>query len=117
MPFASGFVLLTAEYKDEPKRSEVKKHLESLGFEVYDIGDPYRIVFYVEVDDLGGLERIIKAAETHEGIAKAYIVYGFLGDSETKRRINEALLSGEAELDESTRELIEWILSRLKAQG
>lgn len=113
MAFASGFFLLTAGYREEPGRSEVKEYLQKLGFELYEVGKPSFIVFYVEAPDVKSLEDVIKSAEEHPGVAKAYIAYGFMADNRVKEWINEALAAGELEIDESTREYIRTILSRI----
>ncbi|RUM46600.1 MAG: hypothetical protein DSY37_04920 [Hyperthermus sp.] len=114
MPFATGFILLTPHYRSEPGRSEVIKYMERLGFEVYDVGKPAFLVFYVEADDVDSLENIIKIVEEHDGVAKAYIAYGFMGDDYLREYINEALERGEIELDESTINYIKSILAKLK---
>ncbi|ABM81207.1 hypothetical protein [Hyperthermus butylicus] len=114
MAFASGFMIITQPYRSEPKRSEVRQHLERLGFELYEVGKDAFIVFYVEAPTLADIEEIIKAAERHEGIAKAYVVYAFAGDNATKEWINWALERGEIELDESMMEYIRNILVKLK---
>ncbi len=113
MAFASGFILVAPHYREEPKRSEVRKHLENLGFEVYDVGKPAFLVFYVEAPNPKILEDVIKTAETHEGIIKAYIVFGFLADNSVKEWINDALARGEIELDESILNMIKDILVKL----
>jgi hypothetical protein len=114
--FVTGFILLTAGYREEPKRSEVLRHLESLGFELYDVGKPSVVVFYLEAPTIKDIENIIKTAESHEGVAKAYITYGFVADEATRRWINEALERGEIELDESTVEYIRKILEKLTSE-
>lgn len=113
MAFASGFFLLTQRYREEPRRSELKNYLERLGFEVYDVGKPSFLVFYVEAPSPKALEDVIKTAERHEGVAKAYIAFGFLSDNSVKEWLNEAIARGEIELDKSTLDYIRGILSRL----
>ena len=117
MAFAAGFFLITPPYRKEPKRSEVKKYLESLGFELYEIGKESFIVYYVEAPDFKSLENVIKMGEQHDGVAKAYVAYGFVADDSARWYINEALESGELELDESMVEYIKQILSRLVPSG
>jgi hypothetical protein len=114
--FVTDFILLTTAYREEPKRSEVLKYLESLGFELYDVGKPSVVVFYLEAPTIKDIEDIIKAAESHEGVAKAYITYGFVADEATKRLINEGLEKGEIELDETTIEYIKKILAKLTGE-
>jgi len=115
MAFAAGFMLVIPRWRDEPKRSELKRYLESLGFELYETGKPNFIVFYVEAPDVKALEEKIKTAERHEGIAKAYIAYGFMADDETRWMINEMLARGELELDKSMIDYLKTILARLEA--
>ena len=117
MAFAAGFMLVIPRWRDEPKRSELKKWLEEMGFEVYEAGKPNFLVFYVEAPDVKSLEEKIKAAERHEGIAKAYIAYGFMADDETRRMINEALEKGEMELDQSMIDYLKTILAKLEGLG
>ncbi len=111
--FATGFFLLAETHVEEPHRTRIIQQLEQMGFEIYDVGRKHVVVFYVEAPDIKSLENIIKAAEQIEGVAKAYIVYGFMGDEEMRRRINEAILRGEIVLDESTIRYIDWILAKL----
>jgi hypothetical protein len=113
MAFASGFFLLTQRYREEPRRSELKNYLEQLGFEVYEVGKPSFLVFYVEAPSPKALEDVIKTAERHEGVAKAYIVFGFLSDDSVREWLNEAIVRGEVELDKSTLNYIRGILSKL----
>ncbi len=113
MAFASGFFLLTQPYREEPRRSELKNYLEQLGFEVYEAGKPSFLVFYVEAPSPKALEEVIKTAERHEGVAKAYIAFGFLSDNSVKEWLNEAIARGEIELDQSTLNYIRSILSRI----
>ncbi len=113
MAFAAGFLLITPPYRKEPKRSEVKKHLEQLGFELYEIGKEGFIVYYVEAPDVKALENVIKMAEQHEGVAKAYVAYGFMADDATRGFVNAALEAGELELDKSMVEYLKTILGRL----
>jgi hypothetical protein len=116
LAFAAGFLLITAPYRKEPKRSDLKRHLEQLGFELYEVGKEAFIVYYVEAPDFKSLESIIKTAEQHEGVAKAYIAYGFVADDATRWFINEALARNEIELDESMIEYLKQILSRIQPQ-
>lgn len=113
MAFATGFLLLAPHYRDEPKRSEVKQYLENLGFELYEVGKPFFIVFYVEAPNPKALEDVIKTAEQHNGVAKAYIAFGFMADDAVKEWINDALARGELELDETTKEYIRGILAKI----
>jgi len=113
LAFAAGFLLLAPHYRDEPKRSEVKQHLENLGFELYEVGKPSFIVFYVEAPSPKALEDVIKTAEQHDGVAKAYIAFGFMADDTVKEWINDALARGELELDETTKEYIRGILAKI----
>ncbi|BES81453.1 hypothetical protein [Pyrodictium abyssi] len=113
MAFAAGFLLLTPHYRDEPKRREVKQYLENLGFELYEVGKQAFIVFYVEAPNPKALEDVIKMAEQHDGVAKAYIAFGFMGDDAVREWINDALARGELELDESTKEYIRGILAKI----
>lgn len=113
MPFAAGFFLIIPRWRKEPQRSELKKYLESLGFELYEPGKPNFIVFYVEAPDVKSLENVIKMAEKHEGVAKAYISYGFLADDEVREWINEALESDELEIGDGMLEYLKQIASRL----
>jgi len=115
MAFAAGFLLLTPPYRKEPKRSEVKQHLQGLGFELYEVGKESFIVYYVEAPDVKALENVIKAAEMHEGVAKAYVAYGFMADNATRDYVNAALAAGELELDESMLNYIRKILEKLGA--
>ncbi len=91
----------------------MKKELERLGFELYEVGRPAVLVYYVEAETVKELEEKIKAAEALDGVIKAYIVYGFLAGNEVREWINKSLESGELELDNTTREYIKWILKRL----
>jgi hypothetical protein len=113
LAFAAGFLLLTPHYREEPKRSEVKQYLENLGFEVYEVGKPAFIVFYVEAPNPKALEDIIKTAERHDGVAKAYVAFSFMADNDVREWINEALARGELELDQSTKEYIRAILAKI----
>lgn len=113
MAFAAGFFLIAPHYREEPKRSEVKRHLEGLGFELYEVNKPSFIVFYIEAPSPKALEDIIKTAEQHGGVAKAYIAFGFMGDNSVKEWINDALARGELELDQSTKDYIRGILARI----
>jgi|GEM_PF-2191898 len=115
MAFAAGFLLITPPYRKEPKRSEVKQYLQSLGFELYEVGKEAFIVYYVEAPDVKSLENVIKTAEMHEGVAKAYVAYGFMADDATRQFVNAALEAGELELDESMVEYIQEILKKLGA--
>ena len=117
MAFMTGFFLLKPEYRQEPRRSEVRRFLESLGFEVYDVGVPTSLVFYVEGPSVEALEDVIKAAESHEGIVKAYIAYGFMADRSVQDMVNEMLASGEVELDQSTIEYLKTILARIEEKA
>ena len=116
MVFAAGFFLITPHYREEPKRSEVKRYLGSLGFELYETGKPAFIVYYIEIDtdNFKELEKRIKMAEGHDGVAKAYINYGFTAGEDVHRWINEALERGELELDQSTIDYIKTILAKLE---
>ena len=113
MAFMTGFFLVLGPYRQEPKRSELKKYLEQLGFEIYDVGKPHALVFYVEGETVKDVENKIKMAEDHDGIAKAYIAYGFTGSREMKDWINEMLERGEIELDESTIQYLKTILEKM----
>ena len=117
MPFATGFVVLAEAYQGGEKRREVIGFLESLGFEVYDVGKPRVLVFYVEADTVKALEDVIKAAERHDGVVKAYVVYGFLGDREAEEMINRGLEEGWIELDETMVDYLNRILRRLEGVG
>ena len=114
MAFATGFILIAPHYRKEPKRSELKQYLAGLGFELYEIGKEGFIVYYVEAPDFKEVEKLIKTAERHDGVAKAYIAYGFVADESTRWFINEALAEGEIEIDETTLDYIKKILSRLQ---
>ncbi len=116
MAFMTGFFLLNPEYAKPDKRGEVIRFLQGLGFELYDVGHERFIVFYVEAPTVDDLDKIIKAAESHDGIVKAYIAFGFLGDEAKEAELDRALEEGEIELDESMVEYIKWILSRIGAQ-
>ncbi len=113
MAFMTGFFLVLKPYREEPKRSELKQYLEQLGFEIYDVGKPHALVFYVEGDTVKDVENKIKMAESHNGIAKAYIAYGFTGSREMKEWLNEMLERGEIELDQSTIEYLKTILAKM----
>ncbi len=113
MAFMTGFFLVLKPYREEPKRSELKQYLEQLGFEIYDVGKPHALVFYVEGDTVKDVENKIKMAESHDGIAKAYIAYGFTGSREMKEWLNEMLEQGEIELDQSTIEYLKTILAKM----
>lgn len=113
MAFMTGFFLVLKPYREEPKRSELKQYLEQLGFEIYDVGKPHALVFYVEGDTIKDVENKIKMAESHDGIAKAYIAYGFTGSREMKEWLNEMLERGEIELDQSTIEYLKTILAKM----
>ncbi len=113
MAFMTGFFLVLNPYREEPKRSELKQYLEQLGFEIYDVGKPHALVFYVEGDTIKDVENKIKMAESHDGIAKAYIAYGFTGSREMKEWLNEMLERGEIELDQSTIEYLKTILAKM----
>ncbi len=115
MAFATGFILITPHYREEPKRSEVKRYLEELGFEIYEIGNPGFIVYYVEAPDPKALEDVIKLAEQHDGVAKAYVAYGFMADDQMRQWINDALESGELVLDETMIDYIKTILAKMEA--
>jgi hypothetical protein len=113
MAFMTGFFLVIGEYRSEPKRSELKQYLESLGFEIYDVGKPSALVFYVEGETIKELEDKIKLAEQHDGIAKAYIAYGFTGSRELQDWLNEALERGEIELDQTTINYLKTLLQKI----
>jgi nitrate reductase NapAB chaperone NapD len=117
LAFAAGFFLITPHYRKEPKRSEVKKYLEQLGFELYEIGKEGFIVYYVEAPDVKALENVIKTAEQHEGVAKAYVAYGFMADDATRSFVNAALESGEIELDQSMVDYLQKILQKLGVEA
>ncbi len=117
MVFATGFILLAETHIEEPLRSQVLSKLEQMGFELYEVGRKHVVVFYVEAPDVKRLEEVIKAAEAIEGVAKAYIVYGFMGDEEKRREINEAIWRGDVVLDETTIRYIDWILSKLQGKA
>lgn len=87
MPFASGYVLLAEGANAEAVAGE----LASMGFEVYYTDVPGKLVYYVESDDIEGLEALIRSAERVPGVLKAYVVYAFLGDREEAMRLEEAL--------------------------
>lgn len=115
MPFASGFVLVNPTYRDDPQKiEEIKEHMRKLGFEIYDIGSSIYIVYFVEGDTINDIEDKIKAAETHPGIAKAYVTYGFLEDKATEEAINEMLERGEIALDEDAKNYIKIILEQMR---
>ncbi len=115
MPFATGFVLVTPHYRGDPQKiEEIKAHMRNLGFEVYDIGTDLYIVYYIEADTVNEMEDLIKAAESHPGVAKAYVVYGFLQDKATEEAINEMLEKGEIELDEDAKKYIKMVLDQMR---
>ncbi|UXD21180.1 hypothetical protein IPA_00905 [Ignicoccus pacificus DSM 13166] len=115
MPFATGFILVNPTHRGDPaKIEEIKKHLESLGFELYDLGTDLYIVYYVEAETVNQLEDLIKAAEAHPGVAKAYVSYGFLQDKALEDAINEMLLNGEIALDEDAKNYIKTILEQMR---
>ena len=115
MPFATGFILINPTHRGKPeKMEEIKHHLRSLGFELYELDTDLYIVYYVEADTVNQLEDLIKAAESHPGVAKAYVSYGFLQDKALEEAINEMLLSGELALDEDAKKYIRTILEQMK---
>ncbi len=116
MAFVTGFILINPAYREEPRRSQVIKYLQELGFELYEVGKPAAVVFYLEAPTIKDIENIIKIAEQHDGVAKAYIAYGFTGDEQLHRWINEALERGELELDETTIEYIRKIIEKLEGK-
>ena len=111
--FVTGFILIAPSHRREPERSKVLEHLQKLGFELYDVGKESVVVFYLEAPTIRDIEDIIKAAEQHDGVAKAYITYGFVGDEAMRRWLNEAIERGEVELDETTIQYIKKILEKL----
>ena len=115
MAFMTGFFLLNENYLAPEKRREIIEYLKSLGFEVYDVGLERFLVFYVEAPTIPDVEKIVKTAESHPGIVKAYIAFGFTGDRAKEEEIERMLESGELELDESMVNYIKWILSKLGA--
>ena len=115
MAFMTGFFLLNEHYTSPEKRREIIEYLKSLGFEVYDIGLERFIVFYVEGPSIPEVEKTVKAAESHPGIVKAYIAFGFVGDKAKEEELDRMLESGELELDQSMVDYIKWILSRVGA--
>ncbi len=115
MAFMTGFFLLNENYTSPEKRREVVEYLRSLGFEVYEVGLERFIVFYVEGETIPEVEKLVKAAESHPGIVKAYIAFGFTGDRAKEEEIDRMLETGELELDESMVNYIKWILSKLGA--
>jgi len=117
MAFMTGFFLLNPAYTEPGKREEVLRFLQSLGFELYEVGHERFVVFYVEAPTVDDLDKIIKMAESHDGVVKAYIAFGFLGDKAKEAEIDRALEEGEIELDESMVEYIKWILSRIGQQA
>ena len=113
MPFATGFIVIHPRYREGERRREVLDHLARLGFEVYEVGRPAVVVYYVEAPTVKELEERIKAAEAHEGVLKAYIVYGFLAPDSVREWLNRAILEGEVELDPSMLEMLDKIISAL----
>ena len=85
-----------------------------MGFELYEVGRPDVVVFYVEAPSVEELERVVREAERLEGVLKAYIAYAFLASDEVREWVNRALEAGEVELDETTRRELERIAAALR---
>jgi nitrate reductase NapAB chaperone NapD len=107
-------MILEPSYQEEPRRSSLKKRLEEMGFEVYEVGRSDVLVFYVEGDTIENLEQKIRAAEESEGVVKAYIAYAFLASDEVREWVNRAIESGEVVLDETTVRELRRILEALR---
>ena len=113
MAFMTGFFLLADTHTSPEKRAEVLEYLRRLGFELYEIGAERLIVFYVEAPTIKDVENLVKMAESHPGVVKAYIAFGFVGDKAKEEEINRMIETGELEIDESTIEYIKTILAKL----
>ncbi len=113
MPFVSGFFLLTTEYEEGEEKSKLISKLQELGFEVYDTGGKF-LVYYIEADSERTLRQLLKHAESIEGIAKAYIVYSFMGSNEMKEYIERGIEEGYIELDESTKKFLKDLIKSLQ---
>jgi len=113
MPFATGFFLIAPDYRDPENYSKILKRLRDMGFEVYETDNPAYVVFYVEAPDVNTLDRGIRLGEKVEGIAKAFVVWGFLADDNAREELERMLERGEISLTEEAKKYFEHLLRNL----
>ncbi len=112
MPFVSGFFIVAAGYETGEKRDDLINKLREIGFEVYDTGGKF-LVYYIEAENEKTIQRLLKHAESVDGITKAYVVYSFVGSSEMKEYIERGIEEGYIELDESTKKFLRELVKSL----
>jgi len=113
VPFATGFFLVAPNYRGTEEYARIASQLRELGFEIYETDNPAYLIFYVEAPDVKSLERVIKTGETIEGVAKAFVVWGFLADDDARRELEEMLERGEISLSDEARKYFEDLLRSL----
>ena len=113
MPFATGFFLIAPDYRSPEHYQRILKALREMGFEVYETDNPAYIIFYVEAPDVNSLDKGIRMGESVEGVAKAFVVWGFLADDAAREELERMLENGEISLTEEAKKYFEHVLKSI----
>ncbi len=114
MPFATGFFLIAEDYRNPDSLSKIVNTLRQMGFEVYETDNPAYLLFYVEAPDVDTLVRGIRMGEQVEGVAKAFVAWGFLADDKAREELERLLESGQISLTEEAKKYFQYVLSQLQ---